>query len=225
MKLHWIKTPFWIAKIFRNYCWNIPNQNHKIYLTFDDGPTPKVTPWVLDLLKKHDVKASFFCIGKNIKDNPEVFSALIQNGHCIGNHSFAHENGWKTSSKTYLESIENAQKWIDSISRNLGRNNLLFRPPYGKIGFFQSYKIRQMGYKIVMWDVLSVDFDPQITAEACLNNVTRNTVSGSIIVFHDSKKTFEKLQYVLPKAIAFLKEKGFEFEVLCPNIIADLAPN
>ncbi len=221
MKLHWIKTPRWITKIFNNFCWNIPNQNQKIYLTFDDGPTPEVTQWVLDELKNQDIKATFFCIGKNIKEFSTIFSMILDQGHHVGNHTFDHQNGWKTPTITYLKSIEKTQKWIDNITKNKFKDNLLFRPPYGKIGPLQSHKIRQKGYKIVMWDVLSADFDPEITDEKCLENVTKNTTAGSIIVFHDSKKAFEKLQFVLPKAIAFLKQKGFQFDVLRPNISLD----
>ncbi|MES2574569.1 MAG: polysaccharide deacetylase family protein [Bacteroidota bacterium] len=209
MSFYWIKTNSLIKAIFSNYIWDVSNTENKIYLTFDDGPTPEITEWVLDELRKYNAKASFFCIGNNIEKHPGIFKKLIDDGHSIGNHTFDHLNGWKTSTKEY---IENSNHW--SVISNQFANNKLFRPPYGKIKSSQAKKLRQLGYKIIMWDVLSADYDTDITPEKCLENVLRNVTSGSIIVFHDSVKAFPNLEYTLPKALKYLKEKGFVFEKL-----------
>jgi peptidoglycan/xylan/chitin deacetylase (PgdA/CDA1 family) len=208
MKFYWVKTNTFIKKIFSNYIWSIPNTENKIFLTFDDGPTPEITEWVLEELKKHQIKATFFCIGKNIKSHPSLFSRIQDEGHSIGNHTYNHLRGWNTSTEDYLENIALCESEI----RNL--NSKIFRPPYGKIKKSQSKELRQLGYKIIMWDVLSADFDQTITPEKCLENVLNNVESGSIIVFHDSVKAYKNLKYTLPRALQILKEKGFEFSLM-----------
>ena len=223
MSFYWIKTNALIKKLFPNYIWDIPNDDNKVFLTFDDGPTPEITPWTLAQLKKHNVKATFFCIGDNIKKYPEIFNQIIQEGHQIANHTFNHLNGWKTTKKDYLDNVELCKKQIQqSTPESFARtgeaiNNQkpkIFRPPYGKIKKSQSAILRQLGYQIIMWDVLSADFDIKITPEKCLNNVISNVKSGSIIVFHDSKKSFKNLEYTLPKTLEFLHQKGFSCELL-----------
>lgn len=215
MNFYWIKTNSLIKRIFPNYIWDIPNMENKIYLTFDDGPTPEITSWVLDILKEHQIKATFFCIGKNIEKNPTLFNKIIDDGHTIGNHTFNHRNGWNTSIEEYLDNIDLCKSEISKYkSKILNLPTPLFRPPYGKIKNTQSKKLRQLGYKIIMWDVLSADFDQSITPERCLENVLHNTRSGSVIVFHDSIKAFKNLEYTLPKYIAILKQKGFEFDII-----------
>ncbi len=211
MKFYWIKTNTFIKKILSNYVWDIPNTENKIYLTFDDGPTPDVTEWVLEELKKHHAKATFFCIGKNIKNNPDLFKKVINDGHAIGNHTFNHFNGWKTRSDEYLENTFQCQS---EISKLITTNDKLFRPPYAKIKKSQSDKLRKLGYKIIMWDVLSADFDQTITPEKCLENVLQSVVSGSIIIFHDSVKAYKNLEYVLPQSLKILKKKGFTFDTI-----------
>jgi peptidoglycan/xylan/chitin deacetylase (PgdA/CDA1 family) len=216
MNLYWIKTSPIIKKIFSNYVWDIPNTENKIYLTFDDGPTPEITEWVLQELEKHNAKATFFCIGNNIEKHPEIFEKVIIKGHSIGNHTFNHLNGWKTSTDEYLE---NSIQWsvVSDQSPNFqlpASNFQLFRPPYGKIKLSQSKKLRQIGFKIIMWDVLSADYDTSISAAKCLENVLQNVTAGSIIVFHDSVKAFPHLEYTLPKALKYWAEKGFMFEVI-----------
>jgi peptidoglycan/xylan/chitin deacetylase (PgdA/CDA1 family) len=206
---YWIKTNRFIKKIFSNYIWDIPNTENKIYLTFDDGPTPEITEWVLQELEKHNAKATFFCIGDNIEKHPEIVQKLIEKGHSVGNHTFNHLNGWKTPTKEYLE---NSIQW--SVVSGQSTNCNLFRPPYGKIKASQAKKLRQIGYKIIMWDVLTADYDAKISAEKCLENATKKVTSGSIIVFHDSVKAFPHLEYTLPKALCYFKEKGFVFEKL-----------
>ena len=215
MKLYWIKTNRFIKKIFSNYTWDVSNtrNSNTVYLTFDDGPIPEITDWVLNELKKHHVKATFFCIGDNIDKNPEIFKKVISEGHSIGNHTFNHLNGWKTSTEAYIENTKRCEATIQKNNLSNLRSKL-FRPPYGKIKAAQSRKIRKLGYKIIMWDVLSADFDQTISQEQCLENVTSNLRSGSIIVFHDSIKAFKNLEYVLPKTLAYLKENSFNCEVL-----------
>ena len=215
MKLYWIKTNRFIKKIFSNYTWDVSNtrNSNTVYLTFDDGPIPEITDWVLNELKKHHVKATFFCIGDNIDKNPEIFKKVISEGHSIGNHTFNHLNGWKTSTEAYIENTKRCEATIQKNNLSNLRSKL-FRPPYGKIKAAQSRKIRKLGYKIIMWDVLSADFDQKISQEQCLENVTSNLRSGSIIVFHDSIKAFKNLEYVLPKTLAYLKENNFNCEVM-----------
>jgi len=210
MNFYWIKTNRIVKKIFSNQVWDLPNTEQKIYLTFDDGPTPEVTEWVLSVLQRYQIKATFFCIGDNIRKHPELFKKIILQGHAIGNHTFNHLQGWKTPDKTYLENVALCRTEITKTVETVQTN--LFRPPYGKIRLSQSAKLRKSGYKIIMWDVLSADFDAKTAPEKCLKNVVNNTTQGSIIVFHDSIKAFRNLQYSLPKAIAILKEKGYQFD-------------
>lgn len=211
MNFYWIKTNSIVKRIFHNQTWDLPNSERKIYLTFDDGPTPKITEWVLSVLKEHAIKATFFTIGENIRKHPEIFKKVLDEGHAIGNHTYHHLQGWKTPNKTYLDNIKSCTEIIQNITQTT-QHAKLFRPPYGKISLSQSYKLRKLGYKIIMWDVLSADFDTDLSKEKCLENVVQNTTEGSIIVFHDSQKAFQNLEYTLPRAIAILKEKGFLFE-------------
>lgn len=213
MDFYWIKTNKLIKRLFSNQVWDLPNSEKKIYLTFDDGPTPEVTAWVLSVLKQHDIKATFFCIGDNIRKYPELFQQVIAEKHHIGNHTYNHLQGWKTSDKEYLENAKQCEEIIITQG-NSSLKSKLFRPPYGKIRPSQSSQLRKKGYKIIMWDVLSADFDQQITPEKCLDNVIKNTTQGSIIVFHDSRKAFKNLEYALPKTIEILKEKGFLFDTI-----------
>ena len=210
---YWIKTNRFVKKLFGSYVWDIPNTENKIYLTFDDGPTPEITEWVLQELEKYNAKATFFCIGNNIEKYPEIFKKVINQGHSIGNHTFDHLNGWKTSTVEYLKNTFICEEQIlESKIYNL--QSKIFRPPYGKIKSSQANKLRQLGYKIIMWDVLSADFDASISKEKCLENATKSVTSGSIIVFHDSVKAFSHLEFTLPKALKYFKEKGFIFEKL-----------
>ena len=213
MKFYWIKTNWLIKKIFSNFTWDVSNTGNTVYLTFDDGPIPEVTEWVLAELKKHGFKATFFSIGENITKHPEIFKKVISEGHSIGNHTYNHLNGWNTSTEDYIKNVARCE---EAISKNINQNlkSKLFRPPYGKIKTAQSKAIQKLGYKIIMWDVLSADFDTTISREQCLDNVLSNVKPGSIIVFHDSVKAFKNLEYVLPKTLAFLKEKKINCDVL-----------
>tara|TARA_R110001592_G_scaffold166877_1_gene402136 strand:+ start:50 stop:667 length:618 start_codon:yes stop_codon:yes gene_type:complete len=199
-----VKTPLAIKKSFPSLVWDIPNNTKTIYLTFDDGPTPEITTWVLETLKKHKIKATFFVVGENVKKHPEIYQQLINEGHAIGNHTYNHLNGWKTKSSDYLQNIEKCAELVDSN---------LFRPPYGRIKNTQIRKLKQH-YKIIMWDVLSGDFDFKTSPEQCADNVIENVKPGSIIVFHDSAKAEKNLKYALPKALEYLKQQGFTFGVI-----------
>lgn len=209
MKL-WIKTHKIIKWLFPKYIWDIPNKENKVFLTFDDGPIPEVTEFVLSELKKYDAKATFFCIGDNISKNPDIFQKLISDGHAIGNHTFNHLKGWKTETDIYIKNVDLCRQQLEQHQIN---TNLL-RPPYGKIKISQAKILRKSGYKIIMWDVISADFDAAVTPEECLKNVLSNVNSGSIIVFHDSLKAFANMKYALPETLKFLTEKGYKCEVL-----------
>ena len=208
---YWIKTNKLIKLIFSNYVWDIPTVEKKVYLTFDDGPTPEITAWVLNQLKEFNAKATFFCIGDNIQKYPEIFDSILTNGHTIGNHTFNHYNGWKTKTSDY---IENVLLCKEAIRKQTTDNTQLFRPPYGKIRKSQANLLRKNGYKIIMWDVLSADFDASISPEKCLHNVISNTQPGSIIVFHDSEKSHKNLVFTLPKFLTFLKQNDYVCEVI-----------
>lgn len=212
----WIKTNWLVKRIFPKYVWSIPNDEKKVFLTFDDGPTPEITEWVLAELQNYNAKATFFCIGDNIQKYPEIFQKVLAENHSIGNHTFNHLKGWKTSTEDYIENTKLCDLEIYKLeTRNAQlETQKIFRPPYGKIKLSQSKQLRKMGYKIIMWDVISFDFDQTISKEKCLENVLQNVESGSIIVFHDSKKAWQNLEYVLPKTLKFLNEKGF----ICENI-------
>jgi peptidoglycan/xylan/chitin deacetylase (PgdA/CDA1 family) len=210
MAFFMIKVPKIIQLLFFNQVWNIPNTENSIYLTFDDGPTPEITERVLVILDNHHIKATFFCIGDNVRKHPEIVQKIISKQHSVGNHTYSHLKGWKTKTKTYISNTEACEIKLNSLFKI--RNSKLFRPPYGKITPWQSYKLRKLGYKIIMWDVLSKDYDASISAEKCYENVIKNVSSGSIIVFHDSNKAKENILNSLEKAIETLKNKGFNFE-------------
>ncbi|NQV77863.1 MAG: polysaccharide deacetylase family protein [Lutibacter sp.] len=212
MKPYLVKTPSLIKFVFRNLVWSFSKKEKVIYLTFDDGPTPEITEWTLQELNKYNAKATFFCIGKNIQQHPEIFQKIIENNHSIGNHTHNHLNGIKTTTSNFIKNIEDSENCIQKNSKLKTQNSKLFRPPYGKLRFSQSRKIKKKGYKIIMWDVLSADFDTVISKEKCLENVIRNTKNGSIVVFHDSVKATKNLQFVLPKILKYYSENGFEFK-------------
>jgi peptidoglycan-N-acetylglucosamine deacetylase len=209
MKISWVKTNWLIKRMFSNYVWNIPNNENKVYLTFDDGPTPEITEWTLAQLKSYNAKATFFCIGDNVRKFPEIYQRISHEGHSTGNHTYNHLNGWKTSTNDYIDNVKLHQTERSKLNTE---HSLLFRPPYGKIKPSQSKNLRNLGYKIIMWDVISYDFDGKTAPEKCVENVLKNVQSGSIIVFHDSKKAFKNLEYVLPRTLKFLNENGFVCE-------------
>lgn len=202
------RTPKFVQSLFPNFLWRMPSDSKMVYLTFDDGPIPEVTPWVLDLLDEFGAKATFFCVGENVHKYPEVFNAVQERGHMVGNHTYNHLSGWQSENLPYFHNVRKCANMVHSD---------LFRPPYGRLRPKQ-IQFLQRHYKIVMWDVLSGDFDPNISREQCLKNVISNTKPGSIIVFHDSLKSEEKLKHVLPRYLQWLSENNFLMSSLSSEI-------
>ena len=203
MHKYFIKTPWLVKKLFPNYTWSLPSTNREVYLTFDDGPHKEITPWVLNELKQYNALASFFCIGKNVLQNPDVYQNILAQGHAVGNHTQNHLNGWKVNANEYINDIKEASKNIETN---------LFRPPYGRIKQKHLKGINAVmnnQCKIIMWDVLSGDFDRNISKEKCLQNVIENVEAGSIVVFHDSEKAYPNLKYVLPKVLQYLTDNKY----------------
>lgn len=209
------KSPLFLKLLYPSLIWNKSRSEKIIYLTFDDGPIPDVTNFVLNELNKYSAKATFFCIGDNIVKHPDIFLHIKEQGHQIGNHTFNHLKGWNTANDLYLQNILNCQQLTQTS---------LFRPPYGRIKKSQIRMLQSDSYpsqsadakpavprQIIMWDVLSADYDETVTAEKCYKNVIDNATNGSIVVFHDSQKAFPRLQYALPKALQYFKENGYIF--------------
>jgi peptidoglycan-N-acetylglucosamine deacetylase len=205
MYLH--KTPTWLRRVFPNIIWQMESSTKEVYLTFDDGPIPEVTPWVLTQLAQHNAKATFFMVGENILKNKELFSVVVDSHHKVANHTYNHLNGWQTMNQDYLDNIMQAEAMIGVDSTKL------FRPPHGKLRWSQYANIIK-SYKIVMWDVLSGDFDSRLSNEKCLTKSIDGTQPGTIIVFHDSVKSFEKLKYVLPRYLEHFSGLGYTFQTL-----------
>jgi len=203
MNLTPVTIPKVVKTMFPGFIWDIKTKEKTLYLTFDDGPTPEITAWVLDCLKKHNAKATFFCIGKNVERSPELFNRIIDEGHSVGNHTFNHLKGWKTKTIDYLNDTHNASTLI---------NSKLFRPPYGRIKPKQAKSLIKDNYKIIMWSVLSLDWDKNISTTQCYKNVIEKSESGSIIVFHDSKKASHNMMCVLPKVLDYFSKKGYDFK-------------
>ncbi|SEO43946.1 Peptidoglycan/xylan/chitin deacetylase, PgdA/CDA1 family [Mucilaginibacter gossypiicola] len=205
--MYLVKTPWLLKKLYPQLIWDINSTDRCIYLTFDDGPIPIVTPAVLNILKQYNAKATFFCIGDNVRKHPDIFELVKADGHAIGNHTFNHLKGWKTDTQTYLDNFLQADKLLDTP---------LFRPPYGRIKRSQAsaLKAAKPDLNIFMWDVLSGDFDMALKPEDCLNGVLKHTEPGSMVVFHDSIKAFKRLEYVLPRALEVWSKEGYSFKSL-----------
>lgn len=202
--MYLVKTPQVIQNLFPNFTWRIPTEDKVLYLTFDDGPIPEVTPWVMEQLEKFRAKATFFCVGDNIRKHPAVFQQLLAAGHAVGNHTFNHLNGWVTDNIPYFHNVRHCASMV---------HTMLFRPPYGHLKPKQA-QFLQRHYRIIMWDVLSGDFDPNISEGQCLNNVLSNARRGSIVVFHDSLKAAEKLRFALPQVLEHFANRGYRFDAL-----------
>jgi len=195
------KTPKIIRPLAKDLIWSFPGKTSTLYLTFDDGPIPNVTPAVLAILDEFNAKATFFCVGENVKKHPDIYKMILEKGHSVGNHTYNHLSGWKSDNNEYKENILEAENYITSS---------LFRPPYGKITRSQ-IKLLKSDYKIVMWDVLSGDFDTSTSPEKCANNVIKNASEGSIIVFHDSIKAEKTMLKSLPLVLEHFAKLHFEF--------------
>ncbi len=208
MGLYTNYAPKLIKLLYPELIWDKATGDKRAFLSFDDGPTPEITTWVLDLLDKHQIKATFFCIGKNIAENPLIFEDILHRGHRVGNHTHNHLNGWKYSSSTYLK---NSLKAAELIPENQGK---LFRPPYGRITKSQIRNLKKWDYQIVMWSILSGDWDKKTSPEQCVKNCIDHLDKGNIFVFHDSKKAEKNLKGSLEKVILDLKEKGYSFDRL-----------
>tara|TARA_B110000003_G_scaffold222200_1_gene222360 strand:+ start:1927 stop:2538 length:612 start_codon:yes stop_codon:yes gene_type:complete len=195
-------TPKFIQALFPSLVWRKETLNKEIWLTFDDGPEPEVTPWILSVLKKENITATFFLVGEQIEEFPELVGAIIKEGHTIANHSYSHKNGWLCTKEKYIADIEKCQELMP--------NNKLYRPPYGKITKAQITLLKEK-YKIILWDVLSWDFQQNTSPERVQGNILKNTKEGSIIVLHNNQKSNKNLFPILEDTIQKLKEKGFSF--------------
>lgn len=216
MRFYPVKTPRFVQSLYPDYIWSLPSDSKTLYLSFDDGPTPGITEFVLEQLKLYHAKATFFCIGKNICKNKDLFYQIQSEGHAIGNHTYNHLKGWETSLTSYVDSVARTKEVIEEI---LGEGDsffksepLLFRPPYGKIKSKQRKALLKKGYQIVMWDVLSLDWNVRERKEKVVENVIKNSKSGSIIVFHDSLKAAKNLKYALPLILEHFSRKGYSFQ-------------
>lgn len=203
--MYWHKTPTYVQLLYPQLTWHKLRKIKTLYVTFDDGPVPKITPKVLDILDEYDVKATFFCVGHNVEKYPDIHKEILNRGHKTGNHTHNHLNGWKTAINRYLENVERCALHMPEAK--------LFRPAYGKL---RRKTIRSISkkYEIIMWDVLSGDFDHKISKEKCLSNTIRATQNGSIIIFHDSLKAKENMLYVLPRFLAHFSDLGYNFKAL-----------
>jgi peptidoglycan/xylan/chitin deacetylase (PgdA/CDA1 family) len=207
MRNYLIKTPVILKAIYNRCVWHINEHANSVYITFDDGPHIAATPFVLEQLDKYGAKATFFCIGKNVEDHPAIYQMILNGGHAVGNHTHSHLNGWRTENLTYFKSIRKASSLIESN---------MFRPPYGRITLHQARGIEKIfpKMKIIMWDVLSGDFDLNLTPEQCLNNLVQTVKPGSIVVFHDSAKAWDRLSYALPAFLKYCHQKGWKMKKL-----------
>lgn len=201
------QPPFLYRALFPGARWRMEDKNNEkvVYLTFDDGPIPEVTPWVIDVLNKYDVKATFFCVGDNARRHPEILNMVIDNGHQIGNHTFNHIQGWQHNNEEFINNANLAKEYIESN---------LFRPPHGHMRFNQCRKLQKKGYHVIMWDVVTRDYSKWMKPEQVFQNVVKYTRNGSIIVFHDSLKAEVNLKYALPKSIEWLLDEGYTFKTI-----------
>ncbi|RQO29703.1 polysaccharide deacetylase family protein [Taibaiella sp. KBW10] len=200
------KIPKWLQRLYPNYTWGIPTEEVPcIYLSFDDGPHPTITPWVLAQLAAYNAKATFFCIGKNVVEYPDVYAQLLAEGHKVGNHSHNHLKGTAYKNNAYIENINRAKQYIDSN---------LFRPPYGRMKASQGRILKSMGYKIIMWSLIPGDWDKAIAPEDCLENIVFNIEPGNIVVLHDSQKAWDRMSYVLPRLLEHCKQQGWALKVI-----------
>ncbi|HZL10411.1 MAG TPA: polysaccharide deacetylase family protein [Prolixibacteraceae bacterium] len=202
-----VRLPGFITSLYNDAVWRFAETERVVYLTFDDGPIPEVTPWLLELLRKEEVCATFFCVGENVMKYPEVYRQILDDGHSVGNHTFNHWQGLKKNNQDYFRNIEKASGYIESD---------LFRPPHGWLKKSQ-YNILKKQFRIIMWDLISCDYDARITPEKVFRNITDFVRSGSVITFHDSVKARQNLQEALPLAIRWMKDEGYRFKAIPYN--------
>jgi len=202
-----VRLPGFITSLYTGAVWRFPETDRVVYLTFDDGPIPEVTPWVLDLLRKEGIRATFFCVGENVLKYPEVYRQILDDGHSVGNHTFNHWQGLKHTDQSYFRNIEKAGMYIDSD---------LFRPPHGWLKASQ-YRILKKKFRIIMWDLITCDYDSRLKPEKVFRNITEFVRPGSILTFHDSIKAKPNLTEALPQAIRWMKEQGYRFEAIPYN--------
>lgn len=205
MKFTPVKTPEVAKRLFPKYIWDIKTDEKILYLSFDDGPTPGVTEFVLDTLNQYKAKATFFCIGNNVDKYPEIYNRILDEGHAVGNHTHHHLNAWKHSAEVYMKDVAQASEKIHSK---------LFRPPYGKLKLAHGKSLTFLNFKIVMWDVLSFDWESDISPETCLANVIAKATKGSIVVFHDSIKAERNVNYALPRVLQYFSDLNYTFKAI-----------
>lgn len=196
-------VPSFVRALYPKRTWDIPNASNTLYLTFDDGPTPEGTSWILETLEKYNAKATFFCVGDNVIKNQNPYQRILDTGHAVGNHTFNHLKGWQQPEHIYIENVERCRMEVESN---------LFRPPYGKMKSAQARELLRSGYKIIMWSVLTYDFDKKLDCSTAWKQIIKHTVAGSIIVFHDHAKAFENLKVLLPKTLEYFSAKGYTFK-------------
>lgn len=209
--MYLIKTPGFVQGLFPGFTWRMPTQAKEIFLTFDDGPVPGTTAWILDTLEQYNAKATFFCVGENVEKNPELFEEIKAHGHKVGNHTYNHLAGWSTDNIEYFHNIRKCAQLVKSD---------LFRPPYGKMKPSQ-VQFLERHYKIVMWDILSGDFDEEMTPDRCVQNVVKNVKPGSIVVMHDNYKSFQVLQQALPVILEQLTQEGYVFNAISTSTVEE----
>ncbi|MFA6676406.1 MAG: polysaccharide deacetylase family protein [Bacteroidales bacterium] len=200
----YLKIPKFIKKLYPSFIWSFPEEKNGIFLTFDDGPEPSVTPWILDQLAKYNAKATFFCLGRNVERNPELYKRILDEGHSVGNHSYSHVKGWRVDLDDYIDDIDYAANYVDSN---------LYRPPYARIKTKQARVINER-YVTIMWNVLSFDYNKKLSGRQCANHVLPYLDPGNIIVFHDSIKSHKNMQYALPLVLQAIYDKG----LVCKSI-------
>lgn len=209
MVTYWAKTPRWLKMIMpKGLVWEMPAKAAPaVYITFDDGPHPAATPFALEQLRLYGAKATFFCVGNNVAKFPTVYQQVLAGGHTTANHTYNHMNGWKTANNVYLTNVDKAAEYIESN---------LFRPPYGKVSYSQARALQAHPYNmnLIMWDVLSGDFDRQLSPEKCLHNVLRHIRPGSIVLFHDSEKAWDRMSYALPRVLEHCRQQGWAMEAI-----------
>ncbi len=209
--MYFHKMPKVIQKFHPNYTWHKSRERKVLYITFDDGPIPEVTDFALEALNQFDAKATFFCVGDNVQKYRKQFKAIVEKGHVIANHTFNHMNGWETDANEYIKNISDCEKIIGDVTKIYTQK--MFRPPYGRIKKRQ-YELLKADYEVIMWDVLTGDFDRDLDKEKCLEESIQATNNGSIIVFHDSIKAKENMMYALPRFLAHFSQLGYTFEAL-----------